>query len=605
MSGDSASRIVEQSPGIDPWSTAPFTRREIEELRALVAKLGPAQRFWLSGYLAGTAQRAGAETAAPPLAAAEPVTILVGSHSGNGERLAKQLAERLAGRQVPCRLLDMMDCRKTDLEKINTLFVIVSTHGDGDPPERAVPLYELLQGRRAPKLSHMRFAVLALGDSSYEKFCETGRQFDQRLEALGATRLQPRIECDVDFEAAASGWMDSILASDVAAGQTAAIAASPRPAETPAHVYTRKHPFAAEVLANQPLTVRGSTKNVRHIELSLADSGIHYEPGDALGLVLPNPADQVEALLGTPGLDADAAVTVSGATLALREALANVLEIGPLTTALVKRYAEATGDAELKKIGGDEAQLARFAYGRDLLDLVRAHPPKGLDAAGFAQLLRPATPRLYSIASSNRVTPDEVHITVGVVEFESQGRARKGIISGQLAGVEAGGQLPVYVHRNGAFRLPANPETPVVMIGAGTGIAPYRAFLAEREEIGATGRNWLFFGDRSFEYDFLYQAELLAWRKSRVLTRIDVAFSRDQAQKIYVQQRLREQGADLWSWLQDGANVYVCGDASSMAPDVEQALRDVIQKHGNLEPEAASEYLLDLQRARRYQKDVY
>ncbi|MGC4028651.1 MAG: assimilatory sulfite reductase (NADPH) flavoprotein subunit [Steroidobacteraceae bacterium] len=604
MSSDAASRILEQA-GIDPWGTAPFTRREVEELRALVAKLGPAQRFWLSGYLAGTAQRAGAEAVPPPAAAADPVTILVGSHSGNGEKLAKQLAERLAARQVPYRLLDMMDCRKADLEKINTLFVIISTHGDGDPPERAVPLHELLHGRRAPKLDHMRFAVLALGDSSYEKFCETGRQFDERLAALGAKRLQQRVECDVDYEAAASGWMDAVLASGVAAEQTTAVAASARPAETPAHVYTRKHPFPAEVLANQALTARGSTKDVRHIELSLADSGIHYEPGDALGLVLCNPADQVDALLQTPGLDADATVTVSGTQTSLRDALATHLEIGPLTTALVKRYAEATNDAELKKISGDEAALARFAYGRDLLDLVRAHPPRGLDTAGFAQLLRPATPRLYSIASSNRVTPDEVHLTVGVVAFESQGRARKGIISGQLAGIEPGSQLPVYVHRNGAFRLPANPETPVVMIGAGTGIAPYRAFLAEREEMGATGRNWLFFGDRSFEYDFLYQAELLAWRKNHLLTHIDVAFSRDQAQKVYVQQRLREQGAGLWAWLQEGANVYVCGDASGMAPEVEQALRDVIQQHGNLDADGAGEYLLDLQRARRYQKDVY
>lgn len=603
-------------PQADPWDTAPFVRREAEELRALIARLGPSQRLWLSGYLAGTIERGAGGAVAAAIAQAtpqaapdvEPATILYGSHSGNGEQLARQLAERLAARQVPCRLLDMIDCRKADLEQARTLFLIVSTHGDGEPPERALPLHELLLGRRAPRMSHTRYAVLALGDSSYEHFCATGRQFDERLAELGATRLQPRVECDVDFDVPASGWIDAMVTThaDAGAGEPAAVASAAAPAnDAPTHVHTRKHPYAAEVFANQALTARGSSKQVRHIELSLEGSGIHYEPGDAIGVVVPNPAHLVDALLQRTQLAAEAPIAVQGGELPLREALARHFEIGPLSAALVKRHAQATGDATLAGLVEDEAALARFIHGRDLLDLVTAHPVAGLDAAAFAGLLRPITPRLYSIASSNRVVGDEVHLTVGKVEFEAHSRRREGIVSGQLAQVAEGGQLPLYLHRNNAFRLPADAATPIVMIGAGTGIAPFRAFVADREATGASGRNWLFFGDRAFELDFLYQSEWLAWRRQGLLTQLDVAFSRDQPQKVYVQHRIAQRGALLWAWLQEGAHLYVCGDATGMARDVEQALLDTIRTHGNLDDEAAREFLLDLQRTRRYQKDVY
>lgn len=592
---------------MDAWSTAPFARREADEIRALVARLTPEQRFWLSGYLAGSAAHpVAAALAAAPAADADAVTILFGSQSGNSERLAARLAERLAAAKTPHKLLDMLDCRKADLERARTLLVIVSTHGDGDPPERALPLHELLQGRKPPRLEQARYAVLALGDSSYEQFCATGRQFDARLQELGAQRLLERAECDVDFETAAAEWIEAV-ATKVAADTDLAVSAIPveRHAAPVAQAYTRKNPFHAEILANQRLTARGSSKDVRHLELSLDGSSIHYEPGDSLGVVPRNSSAAVDALLAALRFDPEAVVTADPGELPLRTALAERYEIGLLGTALVRRYAAATADEELAKLAADAAALKGFARGRDLRDLVAERPPRGLTPADFVKLLQPLAPRLYSLASSTKANPDEAHLTVGLVEYESLGRARRGVVSGPLAELAEGETVPVYLQRNTGFRLPADPHAAVVMIGAGTGVAPFRAFVAEREALGSAGRHWLVFGDRSFELDFLYQAEWLAWRKRGALARLDVAFSRDQPNKIYVQHRLREHGAELWAWLKNGAHLYVCGDAERMAPDVEEALLEIARRHGGLRDDAAREYLLDLTRARRYQRDVY
>ena len=466
----------------------------------------------------------------------------------------------------------------------------------------------MLHGRKQLRLANLRYSVLALGDSSYERFCETGRQFDTRLTALGATRLAPRVDCDVDFEEPAQQWLEAMTAAVIADAQRPAPlpeAAAPPRAAAAATVHTRKNPFHALVLANQRLTARGSTKDVRHCELSLDGSAMHYEPGDSLGVVPRNAARDVDALLTALGLRGDEAVTAGDQLLALRDALLEHYEIGTLSAAVVRRYAACTGDEELEQLATNELELARYMHGRDLLDLVRAHPPRGLDAQTLAKLLRPLSPRLYSLASSATATPGEAHLTIGIVEYEAFGRQRRGVVSGTLAGIAEGERAPVYLHRNPSFRLPADQRASIVMIGAGTGVAPFRAFIAEREAVGATGRNWLVFGDRSFELDFLYQTEWLAWRKNGLLTRLDVAFSRDQAHKVYVQSRLAEHGAALWDWLQDGAHLYVCGDATRMAPDVEAALLAVVRKHGALSDDDARGYLLELQRARRYQRDVY
>lgn len=586
------------------WASSPLAPALAAEVSRLISRLDAPQRLWLSGYLAGSAGVA-AVPATGAAAGGASVTILYGSHSGNCEQLAKRVGEALASRGVRSTALDMLDCRKSHLTEAQHLLVIVSTHGEGDPPERAKPLYDLLHGRKAPRLEHLSYSVLALGDSSYEKFCETGRRFDEQLEALGARRIHDRADCDVDFAALSNAWIDAVtqrLATDLASSAPVAVTSAPRVAAV-ATAYTRKNPFAAPVLLNQRLTARASSKDVRHIELSIEGSGIHYEPGDALGVVPRNRSADVDELLAATGFDAEAPIEVGGQQVALRDALTDHFDIGLLTARTVERYAAALDLGAIASL--DESQLQQYLRGRHLIDLVVDHPPRALDAAAFAGLLRPLAPRLYSIASSPHASPDEIHLTVSVVEYESHGRSRRGVVSAALADLDMDALVQVYPHRNPAFRLPADSSVPIVMIGPGTGVAPFRAFLAEREALEARGRNWLFFGDRQFHNDFLYQAEWLAWRKRGLLTRLDVAFSRDAVQKTYVQHRMREQGADLYAWIESGAHIYVCGDAAAMAPDVEQALLETIVRHGGRSDEQAREYLQQLQRERRYQKDVY
>jgi len=401
-------------------------------------------------------------------------------------------------------------------------------------------------------------------------------------DSLGAERFEPRVE----------------LPARVAD-------ADPRTA-TVSTAHTRRNPFNAGILVNQRLTGRDSSKDVRHIELSLEGSHIRYEPGDAIGVVPRNRADAVDELLGGSQFNPEAAVRIDSQTVALRQALLDHFEIGPVNPALLQRYAAAVGSTRLTQVCASPQETRRYLRGRHLVDLLREHPPTGLGPAEFAQLLRPLAPRLYSIASSQRAAMDEAHLTVSLVEYESFNAQRRGVVSSLLAGLDAGGATaPIYLHRNAGFRLPPDPRTPIIMIGPGTGVAPFRAFVAEREVTGAAGRNWLFFGDRNFGSDFLYHSEWLDARKRGVLTRIDVAFSRDQADKIYVQDRLRENGAAIWAWLQEGAHFYVCGDAERMAHDVHAALLDIARTHGALTDEAAVDYVTAMQRDRRYQKDVY
>ncbi len=607
MNGNAQAIQTLDPPPADPWAAGPLPVALAAEIRGLVAKLDERQRVWLSGYLAGSVSAAQPAAAAP--ADSPVVTVLFGSHTGNSERLARRIVDRLNQAGIRHALLDMIECRKVHLQEARNLLVVVSTHGNGDPPERALPLVELLNSRKAPRLDHLKFSVLALGDSSYEKFCETGRQFDARLEALGAARLQARTDCDVDFDAAAQEWIESVvktLRPDARAPIESAD--GERRAASVSNAYTRKQPFLAALLTNTRLTAAGSTKDVRHVELSIEGANLHYEPGDALGIVAQNRAADVDAVLARLPLDPQTPVEVDAqSTMPLRQALTERCEIGPITAGFLKAYAQAAAsDALAARLGGDAAELAGYVRARHLVDVLTEHPPEGLGAAALVKILRPIAPRLYSISSSQRGAADEVHLTVAVVAYDTLGQARRGLVSGQIAeltGDETA--LPVYLHRNTGFRLPTDPAAPIVMIGAGTGVAPYRAFVAERAAVGATGRNWLIFGDRSFETDFLYQAEWLDWRKRRVLTQLDVAFSRDRAEKTYVQHRIGERGAELWRWIEEGAHLYVCGDAERMAPDVHEALIGVIARHGARSVDNAREFLLDLQRTRRYQRDVY
>lgn len=534
--------------------------------------------------------------------------MLFGSQTGNAEKIAKALHARLQQCGITARLEDMGSYKSAQLRRDRCLLVIASTHGEGEPPDNARPFYEFLHGKKAPKLDGLQFSVLALGDTSYEYFCKTGRDFDSRLEALGATRLYPRADCDVDYEEAAESWMEGVLAALAQAGASraevmASVAAEPTP------VYSKKQPFPATVLENIRLTGRGSTKDVRHVELSVEGSGLRYEPGDALGVVPTNWPERAADLIESIGLGPSATVPGSdGVGTTLEDALLHHYEITTPTRPFLEKYAELSGSAELAELLKDEnrLRLRDFLYGREIIDVVRRYPVADITADRFVALLRKLPPRLYSIASSPNADPDAVHLTVGVVRYESYGTERQGVASTFLADRVAGeGQVPVYIDSNPNFRLPEDPGAPIIMVGPGTGVAPFRAFLAEREIVGAKGKNWLFFGDRNFHTDFLYQNEWLDYRKKGLLSRIDVAFSRDDDNKVYVQHRMLEQSRRLYAWLEEGAYFYVCGDAKRMASDVHEALIAVVAKEGGFDRERAEDYVHKLQSSKRYQRDVY
>lgn len=608
-------------------NNSPFTQEQTELLNRLLPTLTEGQRMWLGGYLAafasvqqGTAPAdSGGVTASPETPAAAPVTrevtVLYGSQTGNSSNLAKKTAGKLEQQGFQVSVSSMAEFKPNALKKVEQLLIIVSTHGEGEPPDNAIAFYEFLHGKRAPQLAGMRYSVLALGDTSYEYFCQTGKDLDKRLEELGAVRLTQRVDCDVDFADPASAWIDSVaaalLGSSSAASPSAAApgtAGGLSAAEEPE--FSRSNPFSAEVLENLNLNGRGSEKETRHLELSLEGSGLRYEPGDSLGIYPENHPRLVSELIETMGWNGGEAVTVgkNGEKRTLEEALLRHYEITVLTKPVVEQLAKLSGNARLTGLleQGREEELRGYLSGRDLLDLVQDYELKGLPASEFVPLLRKIPPRLYSIASSPSAYPDEVHLTVRTVRYEHCGRDRYGVCSVQLAErAEPGAKLPVFVQHNPSFKLPENPDTPIIMIGPGTGAAPFRAFLGEREEQGANGQTWLFFGDQRFLTDFLYQTDWQRWLKDGVLTRMDVAFSRDTDKKVYVQHRMLERSKELYEWLQAGAAVYVCGDEKHMAHDVHVALATILEQEGGMSPEQSAEYLLSLQQQKRYQRDVY
>ncbi|GGH68822.1 sulfite reductase [NADPH] flavoprotein alpha-component [Saccharibacillus endophyticus] len=607
-------------------TNSPFNQQQTELLNQLLPTLNGHQRIWLTGYLAaqaavgGEAQAPGqaispAETTVAVIpaqpAAPREVTILFGSQTGNGSGLAKKLAKRLDEQHVKTEVLSMSDFKPANLKKLENLLIIVSTHGEGDPPDNALAFHEFINSKRAPKLDSLNYSVLALGDTSYEFFCQTGKDFDSRLAELGASRLVDRADCDVDFDETAGEWMKAVtesLSATPAAATTAAESAAPLSAD-PESEYSRSNPFRAEVLENLNLNGRGSARETRHLELSLEGSGLTYEPGDSLGVYPENHPRLVDEIIEEMGWNAEEQVaTGKSSTAALREALHHYFEITVLTKPLIEQVAKLTDNERLLKLASPESaeELRAYLGENDLLDLIRDFSLKGLSAAELTSLLRKIPARLYSIASSSKATPDEVHLTVRTVRYACGGRDRYGVCSVQMAErLEPGDALPVFVQHNPNFKLPENPDTPIIMIGPGTGAAPFRSFLAEREETDARGKTWMFYGDQHFATDFLYQTEWQRWIKDGVLTKMDVAFSRDTAEKVYVQHRMMEKSRELYEWINSGAAVYVCGDEKNMAHDVHGALETIIAQGGGLSPEQASEYLLRMQQEKRYQRDVY
>ena len=607
-------------------NNSPFNQEQVELLNRLFPTLTETQQIWLGGYLSAL-QSAGAVPAAPvaeavtaqlPTAAvteASPVevTVLFGSQTGNCQGLATEVSGKLKEKGMKVTLASMADFKPNKLKNLQNLLVVISTQGEGDPPDTAIQFHEFLHGRRAPKLEDLNYSVLALGDSSYDLFCETGRQFDERLAELGGNRIIDRVDCDLDYDEAAEEWLENVLnklSESQETAQAPTIAEAAAAVETQASAFSRTNPFEAEIFESLNINGRGSNKETYHMELSLEGSNLEYEPGDSIGIYPENDPVIVEELIKETGWAPNELIPVNkkGDEVPLQEALQKNYEITVLTKPLLKKIAEFTQIPELQQLleQGNEEAVTEYIYGRDLLDLIRDYQIKDLPAKEFIALLRKMPPRLYSVASSYKANPEEVHLTVGAVRYQTYGRERSGVCSVQCADRKEPGQtLSVYVHKNPNFKLPADPDKPIIMIGPGTGIAPFRSFVEEREIMEANGKSWLFFGDQHFVTDFLYQTDWQRWLKSGVLSKVDVAFSRDKAEKVYVQHRMLEQSKELYEWLKEGAVVYVCGDEKNMASDVHDTLVTILEREGNLSTEDAQHYLMEMQQEKRYQRDVY
>lgn len=585
---------------------APFTSDQRIALDSLLSGFDPVQRGWLSGFLASTGSSGPAATAAP--VAAGKLTVLYGTESGNSESLADRAVKEAKKNGFKAVMKNMSDITPADLAKASNLLVIVSTWGDGEPPETAVSFYDEFMETGA-SLSGVQFSVCALGDTSYEKFCQTGKDFDLRLEALGGKRVIDRQDCDVDYEEDFEGWLSRSLAALTPASAVPAVVSAASAAGAPSVEYGKKNPFPSELIESVLLNGERSSKETLHLELPLTGSGMSYVPGDALAVIPVNAPDIVQSVLEAAKLDGDEEIDtkVSGSKK-LADALRDNFDITALSRNVLTKLAAASDSAPLKALLADDAKekLREFINGRQIIDALIEFAPSGLSANALAGIFRKLPPRLYSIASSPLAHPGEVHLTVSAVRYQSQGRARKGVCSTYLADlVNAGDTVPIFVQPNKNFRLPADDSVPIIMVGPGTGIAPFRAFVEHRGATGATGKNWLFMGDQHYLYDFLYQLEWQDHLKSGALSRLDVAFSRDQPEKIYVQDRMTQNGAELYAWLEQGAHFYVCGDAIRMATDVHESLVSIVETQGGKSREAAEAYVEDLKKAKRYHRDVY
>ncbi|TLY49795.1 MAG: assimilatory sulfite reductase (NADPH) flavoprotein subunit [Gammaproteobacteria bacterium] len=619
-------------------SLSPLSEDKLALLARVTEGLDSDSLLWVSGYFAGVAssQRrapliqnvaaapqgafaavAAIEVAAAP-AAAQRLTIVYGSQTGNAKRQAEALAQQSEAAGLGVRLVRADAYPTRELAHERLLYIVISTQGDGDPPDDARGFVEFLVGKRAPKLPQLKFAVLGLGDSSYPQFCAIGAKLDARLAELGATRLIARGDADLDIATVAEPWgkqaLDharDVLKSDAPAAPLATV--TPLRAAAAAHVsaWTREKPFTAALLANQRISARDGSKDIRHIELSLEGANLAYEPGDALGVWATNPPALVDALLTALRFDGASAIALHNETTSLREWLLRKREITGLNKPFLAAHAQRAQHADLARALTPEGKdaLRRLLAEYQLIDLVREFPASW-SAEEFVAALRPLAPRLYSIASSRKAVGDEAHLTAAVLDYEAFGTRHVGAASHHLANLADDAGVPVFIETNERFRLPADASRDVIMIGPGTGVAPFRGFVQERAETrsmtaGAGGRNWLFFGNPHFRTDFLYQIEWQQALKAGTLHRLDLAFSRDQSEKVYVQHTLRRRGKELYDWIQNGAHVYVCGDATRMAADVETALRDIFIEHGGKSEDDAREALSDLAAQRRYSRDVY
>lgn len=571
------------------------------------APYSDSQRAWLNGFFAGmrTHMVQCAATAAP--ADQRVINILYGSQTGNSESVANDAAASAKAHGLKPVVQSMDEIDVAALSAMEYALVITSTYGEGEMPDNAQMLWEAITSDSAPQLPQMKFSVLALGDTSYDQFCQAGIDWDNRLQELGAERLYDRVDCDVDFEEPAENWIAAVI-PHMAEGASTTVMVDTEAAAAPTPKYNRKNPFPAKMLVNRLLTAENSSKETRHYEISIAGSDLSYEAGDALGIIPTNCPELVDDMIKAIACQGDEEVPVNGDIMPLREALRTHFEIKLPSKELLEEIGYRSGNQELNGLltAGDKDKLADYLWGRDILDLLLQFPDMEFSAAELIALLKPLQHRAYSISSSSLKYPETVHLTVASVRYQSFNRLHKGVCSTFLADlVDENTEVRCFFTPNKVFRVPEDDDLPMIMVGPGTGVAPFRAFLQEREYKGAKGKNWLFFGDRNAATDFIYREELEAMQASGLLTHLDLAFSRDQAEKIYVQDRMREKGAELFAWLQAGGYFFVCGDAYRMAKDVDKALHDIIAEHGNFSEQQAVDYVNGLKKDKRYVRDVY
>lgn len=581
---------------------APFPPEQARSLDLLLAGFSPAQRDWLAGYLSAQAVSAPIGAATSRL---RSLTLLYGTESGNAEQLAADSAKVAKKRGFKVSVKSMADISPKELVNLENLLLIVSTWGEGDPPESAVGFYqELMTGVR--DLPQLRFSVCGLGDSSYQQFCQIGKDIDERLAGQGGERIAPRVDCDVDFEDAHREWLEAALTGFGSEELEEAVAEVADPVVTD---YGRKNPFSAEMLEKVELSGEGSLKETWHYELSLEGSGMFYQAGDALAVLPLNAPEVVDALLSAAKLTGREQVCLKGgAPKPLAEALREDLEITTLSRAVLKKLSVVVSSDSLQELLADGAkqELKDYLWGRWTCDALADFAHDGLSAQDLLGIFRKIPPRLYSIASSPLLHPGEVHLTVAALRYEGKGGSKKGVASTYLADwLGQGASLRVYTHANKNFRLPASDETPIIMVGVGTGVAPFRAFVEQRSETSAKGKSWLIFGEQRYIDDFLYQLEWQEHLESGALSRIDVAFSRDQPEKEQVQQRMLDHAGELFAWLEQGAHFYVAGDVSRMAPAVDETLLQIVEHQGGMSGEEAVAYVDALKKSKRYQRDVY
>ncbi len=573
----------------------------------LNAPYSDTQRAWLSGFFAGMHSHMLHSAGSVNQANARTLHILFGSQTGNSESLANDAAASAKSHGLLPVVKSMDEVDVNQLAKMEYLLIITSTYGEGAMPDNAEMLWEAASCDDTPRMENLNYSVLALGDTSYDLFCQAGIDWDNRLLELGAKRLYDRVDCDVDFEARAEKWISEVIPLMAEGAETVAVLDTTT-VQSAKSAYNRKNPFPAKMQVNRIVTALDSSKETRHYEISIAGSGLSYEAGDAMCVIPSNCPQLVNDILKALGCSGNEEEPVNGELMPFSEALRTHFEIKLPSKELLEEIAKRSGDQELNALlnSGDKDKLNDYLWGRDTLDLLLQFPSMEFSAAEFLRLLKPLQHRAYSISSSGKQYPDSVHLTVASVRYDAHGRQHKGVCSTFLADlVGETTDVRIFFTPNNNFRVPKDDSLPMIMVGPGTGIAPFRAFLQEREFRKAPGKNWLFFGDRNASTDFIYREEIEAMQASGLLTKLDLAFSRDQAEKIYVQDRMLENGAELFAWLEQGGYFFVCGDAYRMAKDVDQALLDVIRIHGNMSATEAAEYVNQLKKDKRYVRDVY